>query len=376
MTLTLTDDDLEQRLARTLADAITAGVCSAAAVACGQGPRTRTWYQGRTRSWPSAGPDIGPRTPFDLASLTKPMATGLVAMRLMTAGRLDLAAPAARWLPALPPAILVGHLLGHASGLPGHRLFYQRLWAGDLAGTTDVRAALVTMAAATEPESAPGARATYSDVGYIVLGAILERVGDAPLEDQTATAHRHLGLTATGFVDLRRPRLADRFAAPPVATEHDDRRGLVEGEVHDENCHAGGGVAGHAGLFAPLADVARFAAAMATAPRAGAPGVSATVAARMFTTAAAPATSWRLGWDTPSSVAGVSHAGDAWPRAAAVGHLGFTGTSIWLDWAHGRWLVLLTNRVHPDRNRPEAAAIKQLRREVGDIGCALLARGP
>ncbi len=369
------DDALDSRLATTLADAIAAGVCSAAAVACGDGDRARTWYAGRTRGVPTLGPAIGPATPFDLASLTKPMATALVAMRLLTARRLDLAAPAARWLPALPPAITVGHLLGHAAGLPGHRPLYERLWAGDLDGAGDPRSALVAMAAATPAATGPGLVALYSDLGYLVLGAVLERVGDAPLEDLTAAAHRDLGLAATGFVDLRPPRAPAPFAAPPVATERDDRRGLLEGEVHDENCHAGGGIAGHAGLFAPLPDVARFATLLAAAPRHGAPGVSAAVVARCFTTTAAPGASWRLGWDTPSSVPGVSHAGDAWPRTAAVGHLGFTGTSVWLDWARGRWLVLLTNRVHPDRNRPAAAAIKQLRRTVGDQAWALLERG-
>ena len=364
-------DAHEQRLTRLADDALATGVCSAVAIACGEGERARTWYRGRTRTSPTPGPAIGPTTPFDLASLTKPMATALVAMRLATAGRLDLDAPAARWLPALPSSVTVRHLLGHASGLPGHRLLYERIWAGDLGGAPDPRAALVAMAASTPLEAAPGAAAVYSDLGYVCLGAVLERAGDAPLEELTAAGHRALGLAATGFVDLRAPH---RFASPPVATERDDRRGLVEGEVHDENCHAGGGVAGHAGLFAPLPDVARFAALMAAAPRAGAPGVSAAVAARAFTTSAARGASWRLGWDTPSSTPGVSHAGDAWPRAAAVGHLGFTGTSLWLDWAHGRWVVLLTNRVHPDRSRPEAARIKELRRAVGDAAHALLAR--
>ena len=370
-----TDDALEERLARALDAAITAGVCSAAAVACGDAHGARSWLAGRTQTWPVPGPAIGPSTAFDLASLTKPMATGLVAMRLLSAGRLALHAPAVRWLPALPPAITVAHLLGHASGLPCHQPYYERLWAGDLAGADGPRAALVAMAASTAPVTAPGAAAVYSDLGYIVLGAVLERAGDAPLEDLTTTAHRDLGLLATGFVDLRGARRPGRFASPPVATERDARRGLVAGEVHDENCHASGGVAGHAGLFAPLADVARFAALMATGPRTGVAGVDARVIARCFTTAAAPATSWRLGWDTPSATPDVSHAGDAWPRAAAVGHLGFTGTSLWLDWALGRWAVLLTNRVHPDRTRPAAATIKQLRRDVGDLACALLARG-
>lgn len=367
-------DAAGEALRATLTAAIAGGTCSAAAAACGDRHTARSWYAGLTRAWPSPGTPIDAATPFDVASLTKPMATALVAMRLVTAGRLALDTPAARYLP-LPAAagITVAHLLGHAAGLPAHRTFYQRIWAGDLGGAPDVRTALVDMAVTTPLERAPGTAAIYSDLGYIALGALLERAGDAPLEELTAAAHRALGLPATRYVDLRDPHRAP-LAAPPVATERDDRRGLVEGEVHDENCHAGGGIAGHAGLFAPLPDVARFAAIMADAPRAGAPGVSAAVVTRCFTSTAAPHASWRLGWDTPSSVPGVSHAGDAWPRAAAVGHLGFTGTSVWLDWAHGRWCVLLTNRVHPDRTRPEAAHIKALRRAVNDRAWALLAR--
>ncbi len=367
------EDDPAARLAGVLAGALTDGVCSAVAVACGDQHASQAWYRGQTQRWPTPGLELDAATPFDLASLTKPMATALVAMRLASAGRLALDAPAARWLPALSPSITLAHLLGHASGLPAHRLLYERLWSGDLAGQPDARAALVAMAVAEPLVATPGTVAVYSDLGYIVLGAALERIGDAPLEDLTADAHRALGLTATRFVDLRAP--APAWDVPPVATEEDARRGLVIGLVHDENAHAGGGIAGHAGLFAPLPDVARFAQLLAGAPRHGAPGLAAGVVARCFTTVAAPGASWRLGWDTPSATPGVSHAGDAWPRAAAVGHLGFTGTSIWLDWATGRWVVLLTNRVHPDRARPEAAAIKQLRRAVGDCAWALLARG-
>src|SRR6185503_11347363 len=132
-----------------------------------------------------------------------------------------------------------------------------------------------------------------------------------------------------------------------VSTEVDPRRGgLVTGVVHDENCHSAGGVAGHAGVFATIDDVARFAAAivaLASGERRGA--IDPAVARAFFTTAPAPSTTWRLGWDTPSPDPGVSHAGDRWPRAGAIGHGGYTGTSLWLDLARRRWVALLTNRV-------------------------------
>jgi CubicO group peptidase (beta-lactamase class C family) len=385
-------DEIETRVEALLDAAIARGVCSAAAAATGDAHGQRTWWRGLTRRVPDAGPRIGPTTPFDLASLTKPMATAAIAMTLASEGRLSLDDRAARWMP-VDPDITVAHLLGHAAGYPAHVELFRRIWAGDLGGAPDPRAALVTMAATTPLERAPGAAATYSDLGYITLGALLERAAGAPLGELLALVTEPLGLDATGYVDLRDPRVPSgpgsapaataagrsgpprALAAPAPATELDPRRGLVAGEVHDENCHAGGGVAGHAGLFAPLGDVARFARAMAGAPRRRTGRLDPALVERCFTRAAAPDTSWRLGWDTPSATPGVSHAGDAWPRDHAVGHLGFTGTSMWLDWARGRWAVLLTNRVHPSRTRPEAALIKDVRRDFGDLAWALLERG-
>lgn len=350
-----------------LAEAIADGVCSAAAAAVGAPGRRYQWLRGHTHT---AGPPIAAATPFDLASLTKPMATAMVTLTLVEDGALALDDAAARWLPALPAAVTVAHLLGHAAGLPAHKKLYDRIWGGDLAGQPDVRRALVAMAAAEPLERAPGAAAVYSDLGFILLAALCERAGDAPLEELTARALAPLELAATRFVDLSR---GERLDGAP-ATELDARRGLVAGEVHDENAHAGGGIAGHAGLFAPLDDVARFAEAMARGPERGAARVSAGLVRHAFTTAAAPGTSWRLGWDTPSETPGVSHAGDAWPRVHAAGHLGFTGTSIWLDWSRGAYAVLLTNRVHPRRDRPEAALIKEVRRRFGDLAWALIDR--
>jgi CubicO group peptidase (beta-lactamase class C family) len=158
-----------------------------------------------------------------------------------------------------------------------------------------------------------------------------------------------------------------------VATEVCARRGLVLGEVHDENAHVSGGVAGHAGLFAPVRDVSRFGQAMIELlDGRDTGGISAAVAREFVDTAAAPGHTRRLGWDTPSSEPGVSHAGDRWPRRGAFGHLGFTGTSLWLDVPRRRWVALLTNRVHPSREGERAAAIKDLRRDVMDAAVAML----
>jgi CubicO group peptidase (beta-lactamase class C family) len=357
-------DEIETRVTALLDGAIARGVCSAAAAATGDQTGERMWWRGRTRAIPDAGPPIELDTPFDLASLTKPMATAAIAMVLVSERRLALDDRAARWLP-VDGDITVAHLLGHAAGYPAHLELFRRIWAGDLGGAADPRTALTTMAMSTPLERAPGVAATYSDLGFITLGTLLERAGGASLAElETRLVAEPLGLRDTGFVDLLRARRT--FATPPAATEIDAKRGLVAGEVHDENCHAGGGIAGHAGLFAPLPDVAAFARAMAGATHHGAGRIDAAIAETCFMSSAAPGTAWRLGWDTPSSEPGVSSAGDRWPRDDAYGHTGFTGTSIWLDAASQRWVVLLTNRVHPSRGRDSAERIKQLRRAVAD----------
>jgi CubicO group peptidase (beta-lactamase class C family) len=170
----------------------------------------------------------------------------------------------------------------------------------------------------------------------------------------------------TFFVDREAPRAARPGVIAP--TEICPRRGLVAGEVHDENAHAAGGICGHAGLFSTAADVARFAGAVCAAV-AGEPGVFSPAAARaLATTESTPGSTWRLGWDTPARAAGMSHAGDRWPRDG-FGHLGFTGCSMWLDPPRRRHVVLLTNRVHPAR---DGAGIRELRRALMDAVVAVL----
>jgi CubicO group peptidase (beta-lactamase class C family) len=285
-------------------------------------------------------------------------------------GALDLDDPIRRWLPVATSAGTVRQLLGHAAGCAAHVEFFKRLRIGV---HEDPRAELVTMAA-TEPSGPPGVTAVYSDLGYIMLGAIVERAVSAPLEDAFASlVAEPLGM---GACYPARPIAGQERAPSPfpqanvAATEIDERTGVsavVQGSVHDENAWYGGGVCGHAGLFARLDDVAIFAAAIVDTA-AGIPRgrLRTDVVNHFLTTSAAPGASWRLGWDTPSSTPGVSHAGDRWPRTGSAGHLGFTGVSLWLDLAKRRWVTLLTNRVHPTRFGDSPDAIKQLRRGVND----------
>lgn len=334
-------------IARLLDDALAEGLGSAAAVSVGDaGVEVFRHVAGFTRRVPDPGQPITDHTPFDVASLTKPMATVAVAMALAADGTLDLAAPVRSYVPDAATAGTVQQLLGHAAGCAAHVEFFRRLRAER---PLDRHARLVDLAA-REPAAPPGVTAVYSDLGYIVLGAVLEAAGGLPLA-------RLFERWVAAPLDLR-ARYATSTIDGAVATELDER-GLVCGRVHDENAYEGGGMFGHAGLFASLDDVAKFAAAIV------APG-SAFGPDRFFDTAPVPGASWRLGWDTPSHTPGVSAAGDRWPRERAVGHMGFTGTSIWLDLGHRRWVVLLTNRVHPTRFAGTADRIKALRRSVHD----------
>jgi serine-type D-Ala-D-Ala carboxypeptidase len=350
------------RIARLLDDALAGGLGSAAAISVGDGGRELFRHTaGTVRRLPDRGEAIDERTPFDLASVTKPMATVAIAMVLVADGRLDLDAPVRRYLPDAATTGTVRQLLGHTAGCAAHVEFFRRL---RVETHTDPYPVLVSRAE-REPCGPAGVAPVYSDLGFIQLGAVLERAGGARLEAMFAEL-------VAGPLSL-----AARYATTDpidgaVATELDER-GLVCGLVHDENCFYGGGVAGHAGLFGSIDDVARFAAAIVETA-AGSPRgrFVPDVVNRFFTDAPTAGSTWKLGWDSPSSTPGVSQAGDRWPRTGAVGHTGFTGTSLWLDLPRRRWVALLTNRVHPTRHGASAEAIKTLRRAVNDAIVDLL----
>ncbi len=349
------------RIQALVEDALGSELGSAAAVSVGDsGRQVFELVRGHARRVPDRGPAITRETRFDLASLTKPIATVASAMVLVGDGKLDLAAPVRRWLPDAQTTGSVRELLGHAAGCAAHVEFFRRLRAERPA---DPRAALVAMAA-RERCDPPGVQAVYSDLGFIQLGAVIERAAGAPLEQTFSDlVGGPLGLTA---------RYAPVDPAGAVATELDER-GLVCGRVHDENADFGGSACGHAGLFATIGDVAAFAAAIVAAANGDPRGrLRPDIVTRFFTENVVG--SWRLGWDRPAHELGVSQAGDRWPRTGAVGHTGFTGTSLWLDLPRRRWVALLTNRVHPTRFGDTAARIKALRRAVNDAALEQLDR--
>jgi CubicO group peptidase (beta-lactamase class C family) len=294
-------------------------------------------------------------TVYDLASLTKVIATATLAMQHAARGSLPLEdRVAARW-PEFAgggrDAITVADLLAHAAGLPAHRPYYRRT-----AGRRGLAAAL-----AAEPLAyVPRTRHEYTDLGFMLLGWLIEDAGEAPFDRQFEAWRGDAAPAATLAFGVAAPH---RQSTAP--TEVDPWRGrVIAGAAHDANAAALGGVAGHAGLFGTAADVGAFARwflRLWLARARESAGVPTAIAARFATRGVVPASSRALGWDTmlPTSSCGPHLA------STAIGHTGYTGTSLWIDPVHQRYVVLLTNRVHPVAGAPEG--IRRLRIAVHDL---------
>ena len=292
---------------------------------------------------------------FDLASLTKVIATTTAAMQLFDAGRLQLDTPVAHYLPRFRQSgkegVTIRHLLTHTSGLIPYRRFYET-------GTV-VREALIDSVLAESLEYEPGTEMRYSDFSMIALMLVIERITGQPF-DEYAEEHifEPLGMHDTGFMSSGSPN------PDVVPTEHDRtfRRRLVQGEVHDETAWILGGVSGHAGLFSTAEDLAKFAHMLLEEGRVdGKPFISPETL-RLFTTVQDPSLSTRaLGWDTKRPE-GYSSAGEG-SGPSSFGHTGFTGTSFWVDPDTDLFVILLTNRVYPTR---ENRRIVEIRPRVAD----------
>jgi CubicO group peptidase (beta-lactamase class C family) len=303
---------------------------------------------GRVSREPQATPATS-ETVFDLASLTKPLATALGLMLLVDEGNLGLDATlgdvlAAPWLPPDKRPLTLRSLLAHQAGLPAWRPFYREV----LQAPPDQRPGLLARLAAAAPlESPPDTATVYSDLGFMLLQAGVEAAAGAGLDEFCRDKlYRPLGLPILGFNPLAQPGLSSLSYA---ATEP----GLIPGrpncgEVHDENAWAAGGVAGHSGLFGRGPEVFRLLAALYRAYQghAGPPFQTATV--RQFLTPVA-GSARALGFDTPNPPN--PGAAGRYFSPGSVGHLGFTGTSFWLDLELGQMVILLTNRVHLGRDR-------------------------
>jgi CubicO group peptidase (beta-lactamase class C family) len=341
---------------------------------------------------PDGAPQAGPPLLFDVASLTKVMATGTLAALLVKEGRIGLDAPAVEWLPRFrgggKERVTVRQLLAHASGLPWWRPWFERAMADPLAGQAflapaerpaDLGAAfargreIVAEGLWEEPlEAPPGTRALYGDPAFLALGFLVEAAGGAPLDRLFAErVAGPMGMGDTFFVGPGRlaagtgPCTGRRYAA----TERCEHRHEVnQGTVNDDNAWAMGGVAGHAGLFSTAANVARLGQEWLNAMEGRGRILDAKVAREFARRDATPGSERALAWDTPS--AGESSAGSSIGSVlgrgplGAIGHLGYTGCSLWIDRDRQLVCALLTNHVHPGGRRP--AEILALRRAFHD----------
>jgi len=299
-----------------------------------------------------------PETVFDLASLTKVIATTSLVMRHVQGGTLGLDTPIAALLPtwrgAERAAVRVRHLLDHSSGLPAHR----RLWE-----QARGRDAFERAIAETPLDALPGTRSVYSDLGFMLLGFVLADIAGRPLDEQWEDWRRGAlppeAILAFGPAGERMASGGFEFPGPIAPTEFDPWRGRVLcGEVHDENAAALGGVAAHAGLFGTAHAVGAFARLVLQTFQSSTP-LGSPDAMRLFAQPSHAHGSRALGWDTmrPTSSCG------ALMSPTAIGHTGFTGTSLWIDYELDVYVVLLTNRVHPTR---ENQALPQLRPRFHD----------
>jgi serine-type D-Ala-D-Ala carboxypeptidase len=289
---------------------------------------------------------VSASTVYDLASVTKVIVTTSMAMLLYQRGQLLLDQPLAQILPAFAQEessggarhqVTLRMLLAHNSGLPG----YVRLFE-----SARERSTLLDACLRLPLEAAPGSRAEYSDPGFILLGRALEVVAGESLEDfSSREIFRPLGMTSACF----RPAADWQSSIPPTEEDLTFRHRVIQGEVQDENCFVLGGVGGHAGLFSNAQDLLLYARCLLDAQLFTPETIG------LFTTRAGPAGSSRaLGWDTPSQP---SSSGKFFSRHSA-GHLGYAGTSLWIDFERGLAVVLLTNRTWPHRQSQEIRAVR------------------
>lgn len=291
-------------------------------------------------------------TLYDLASLTKVMATTPAVMLLVQQGSLRLDQPVVDLVPDFAAngkeKVTVRHLLTHSSGLRPWRAFYEDLREREhrkgerLLATEEGRQSIVRRIFQSVLLHEPGEAAVYGDLGFIVLGEVIERVTGEPLgRFCERTIFGPLGMGSTRF----NPVPFDGDPTPYAATEFCPwRERVLVGEVHDGNAWAMGGRAGHAGLFSTAADVLRFGEEMLAASRGQSELFSEALANEFFRRQALPLGSdWALGWDTPTKGQSTSGSGFS---AHSIGHTGFTGTSLWVDLDQALVIVMLTNRVH------------------------------
>jgi CubicO group peptidase (beta-lactamase class C family) len=307
-----------------------------------------------------------PDTVFDMASLTKPFATGSSIMLLMDQGKLGPADPVSKHWPAFAAngkeTITVEHLLLHTSGL---------IADNPIADYADGRAKAIERIANLKPLEAPGTRFRYSDVNFIVLGELVERLGGMPLDAYAKkNVFAPLKMNDTGF---NPNETLKRRVAPTGLREMK----TILGEVHDPRAFRMGGVAGHAGLFSTADDMARYCRMLLNGGELDGTRILSEKTVKLFTeprevpvaskTAVAKGAR-SYGWDVDTSYS--APRGELFKKGEGFGHTGFTGTSVWIDPGSKTAVIVLTNRVHPD----DKGNVTRLRREIGTIVARAVAK--
>ena len=358
--------------------AISAGATPGAALVVGRGGDIL--FEGYYGRLSRDGAPVSEASVYDLSSLTKPLATLATLLRLIDGGKVALDTRVGdvlgefRDVGADPRRARVSilELAAHASGLPARGRYFERIREEEqsigknVVGTARGREMAHALAAREDLVAEPGSTVEYSDVGYILLGCAITRLTDAGL-DEAVRKHvfEPLAVDDMDFIDVRSRTFGGRALDLARVAPTDVcpwRGGLVHGDVQDENAYAMGGIAGHAGLFGTARAVHRVAAEYVAAYHGKASFLDPALVRRCW---AGPgcvvaSSTWAIGWDTPTP--GASSAGPH-VSSRAFGHLGFTGTSLWVDLDRGVHVVLLTNRVHPSK---ENLLIREMRPRVHD----------
>jgi CubicO group peptidase (beta-lactamase class C family) len=379
---------MKEAIDRALNDAIATGIFPSADLLVAKGGKVLHSAQyGEARH----------HTCFDIASLTKPLASATISMMLVAEKILRLDDTVYQWLGGARQPIhkqmTIRHLLNHTSGLPAWQPFYLNLPIS-LIGTEAGRE-LILDECHNEPVVAnPDEKTIYSDIGYIILGEILDQVGGAPLDALFAQyVARPLGLIDTFFVrtvgapirtsSRRTTTTADKHVPTPKGAkvkerqkpkEHAHRRfaptedcpwreRVIHGEVHDQNAYALGGVAGHAGLFSTTADIHRFICELVDCWHGRSNWLPQNIVRELIqeTKSKTQQDIYVMGWNRPlmrSSSSGHHFSPNS------IGHLAYTGCSIWIDLSHDFWIILLTNRIHPSSTNQK---IKAFRPKIHDL---------
>lgn len=314
---------------------------------------------------------------FDLASLSKVFVTTTLLMQLVEAGKIDVKHRVSRLLQTFgsqgKESITIRHLLTHSSGLASTQPFYKEIEEANCSGRMGIMASrgavqLVNNALShTKLEYPVGSATKYSDLGFLVLGAAIEAINGSKHLDRLAQENifTPLKLQSTGYIDLSRIRKRDLGIRNEVIapTAQCPWRGRVLcGEVHDDNAWAMGGVAGHAGVFSTARDVHLFASELINCYHNRGSLVSPEVLRQFWQRdGSVPNSTWALGWDTPSKQG--SSSGQHF-SANSVGHLGFTGCSLWIDPEREIDVILLSNRIHPSIDNQ---AIRDFRPVIHDL---------